>query len=133
MEELHKAIKVQWETGTALKAKATGGLHPVEAPQGTEGPYVVYFPLPGNVADTMTTKIEEAAIQFSIFVTTDDGGAKTATQIRDLLVALYDDVLLTMGDGNTMFSAARQTSGYLLKDPDEGYALHVDYVFQYDK
>lgn len=133
MEELLKAIKTKWNTGTALKALATGGLWPVEAAQGTKGPYVVYFPLPGNVADTMSTKIEEALIQFSIFVTNEDGGATKAVQIRDALVALYDDVLLTMGGGYTMTSAARSTTGHLLKDPDEGYDAHVEYLFQYEK
>ena len=136
MEELLKAIKTQWDAaaGASIRAKATGGLWPVEAKQevttqATVKPYVVYHPLPGTVFNTNTGTIEEAFVQFSIFCTS-ESAASTCVQIRDLLVALYDDVQLSM-TGFNMVRAIRQSSGHLVKDPDEGYALHVDYMFMY--
>lgn len=131
MDELLKAIKTRWDAtaGNAIRAVATGGLWAVQAPADTSGPYVIYFPLSGNVVNIIDNKIEEAYIQFSIFVTT-ESGARTCVQLRDLLIALYDDVQLTMS-GYDMIRAIRQTSGMLIKDPDEGYMCAVDYMFMY--
>jgi len=137
MEELFKAITARWAAaaGNAIRAAATGGLHLAEAYQGTPSttnkPYVVYFALPGGVSNTMDTTMEEAYIQFSIFCT-GETAASTCVQIRDLLVALYDDVSLTMSGGYAMTRAIRQTAGQFLKEPDEGYACHVDYIFMYE-
>ena len=138
MEELFISIGARWDAtpvGDAIRALATGGLHLSEAYQGamtsTFKPYVVYFALPGAVSNTNTTTMEEVAIQFSIFCP-DEDGASTCVQIRDALVALYDDVRLTMGGGFEMTRAIRQTAGQFLKEPEQGYACHIDYVFMYE-
>ena len=104
----------------------------MEAKEGVTSPYVVYYPLPGSVVDTTTSKIEEAMIQFSIYVASENA-ASTAAQIYDLLIALFDDVDLTMTGSYNMIRMIRRSTGHFVKDPDEGYALHVDYEVMYGK
>jgi len=124
------AIKARWDsaTGATTRALATGGLWLTKVPQGTTPPYVRLDIISGTEFDTMSTKLDSAFITFGIFANEDQ--YETMVQIRDLLVTLYDDVLLTMASQN-MVRAVRLTPGLILEEPQKGYSCHIDYWHEF--
>jgi len=147
MEELFKAIFRRWTEDELAECRdlVTGGFWPNLAKENASRPYITYAALPGSTEPTNTSMLELVPVQFTIYTAERhaiDGdarsGARLALQIRDRLVAGYDDVLLTLteedveGASMVMVRAARQTPGHLLDDPDDnGFMMPVDYLFEY--
>lgn len=143
MEELLRVIMVKWESdeGGRVREYCPGGLWLTEAPQTViddGSTYAVYYPMGGSYAETFGTQIEEPIIQFSIFATSEDSENANAPawKARDALVAVYDDALMEMeedADGNArrMITFNRMGHGLLVKEPDQGYACHIEYQVQY--
>lgn len=156
MEELCKLIMQHYNSdrGAMLREKLTDGLHALIAPQGVvdadnstsaqddQRVYAVFTFPGGNVSDTMSSKIEEPVVTFTIYQTAGEGtqeNAEDPTAIlmaRDALTLCYDDVLYTMADDmdNTQrrhITARRMTAGLLMAEPDGGFMCPIDYRFEF--
>ena len=125
MKQLFTGIYSKFNTGTnTLKTNLTGGLHLIEAPQGTATPYGVYS-LVSNIHDwDFAVDYDESLIQFDLY--DEAQSATTICNLYDYLKTLYDDCSLTV-TGHTPYYMWRDFSR-LLRDPVPG-VWH--YVIQY--
>jgi len=141
MEQLLRAIAQWWDSDDAPKEYLPGGMWLVEAPEDvldSGAAYGVFFPVAGTSDNTTTSRIESPIIQFSLFSTSDESeeSDNPVWKARDQLIASLDDNLLTMeasGENKPqrMFEMRRLDHGTLVKDPDEGYSIVLQYQVQY--
>ena len=140
MESFLKAVVTFWATATcaATRAKMTGGLWLLEAPQAgrTAGPYVVMIPLDGWTEHHNDGRLEMPVIQFSLFTESEDA-TSTLIQGRDEFVAAFDDKLLTLANTPqgtaSHFQMRRDGYGAFVKEPEEGYGIHLSYQVGIDQ
>ena len=112
-----------------------------EAPQKVQNEgktYCVLQVLDGGFEDTFSSRIEMPLLQFGIFSTEEKSkeGNNPAWTARDDIVSVYDDALLTMDkDANNkdrrMIQMRRQGFGNLVKDPEQGWDLFIQYQCQF--
>jgi len=122
MKQIFKGIMDEYATLTTLSNALTGGFHFKEAPQGTDYPFCV-FDLPVATPDHHASGgsyIENTVIEFSIY----DKDFPNLLTILDLLIAAWDNNLITIGDYFTKSFVRIQT----LSDKDEDvFGFHVFY------
>jgi len=139
LEDLLKAISTRWDSDAGAKVRQVcpGNLHFTKAPAGVQDDndtYCVYSVLPGTVAQTNTTQIEEARVTFSIYATDEDEQNNTAWAARDALVQVYDNALLGLENDDQereqrMIQARRLTNGQVFPDPEKGWFCVLEYLF----
>lgn len=128
MKELATAIKARYDAAAGATLRAlVKGLWPYEAPQGTVCPYVTYsFPAMGTDLVMPLATHDVVNVTFSIW--DDDPSPTDVMTIRDALIALYDNQILTLTTNNVVY--ANRVGGNLVKDPDSGWAYHVQYEYR---
>jgi hypothetical protein len=99
MDNLLTAIMTKI-SGSALSTDVAGRIFLDQAPAEAELPYIVFF-IVSNAADSnFSDTIDNVLIQFSLF--SDSSGAAEITDMYADLIALFDDVSLTVTGYNTV-------------------------------
>lgn len=134
MKNFLTALKTYYDgaNGAALRAVNTGGFWLVHGKDDIVPPYVVGTFVAAIREHTMedNSAWEVVGMQMSIFV--DDFQVDTGLEIRDLLVATFDNISFAY-TGGRLIHAYRTLTGVPIRDPDEGYIIPVDYNFLLDQ
>jgi len=137
-----KAVQTFWDSATCadVRAEVPGGLWLNEAPKTRDdaatGIYGTILPLGGFVEHHLDGHLEMPVIQFSLF-SIDEDGHQGLMVARDEFVNAFDNALLTLADTPqgtaTHFQMMRTDFGDLIKEPVEGWALHLEYQVGIDQ
>ncbi len=140
MERLWKAIKARYDSsaGATLRALVPGGLYLHLAPHGVKKPYLVMAPVSSLSTGTMSTTnvtgyIEDAVIQIGAFV--DEYQIETAYAIIEAWKDLFDNQNLTFaaGSGHTLGVRRISSSSTIIREPDAGNQVLVEYRYWFDE
>lgn len=130
MHKLWKAILARYAAseGATLRGLTPGGMWLGQAAQDAVTAWIVLTPLGASVEHCLGTDqpIYDVSLQFSIAC----ASASTCVSAADALVALYDNVLLTL-DGTSRVLLAQNAGGTgLMRDNDsEWYTYVVQYRY----
>lgn len=126
MKELFKAIHAESSGSTgagSLYAALTGGMYLLEAPQDTNYPYAVLYPISNIPHWTFDSGMENALVQFTIYASS-SGGAEPVCDLYDKLITLYDFCNLTIDNYDSIYMK-REFSNL---DKSEGiFTYHCQY------
>jgi len=131
--ELLKAVQARYNSddGAALRAVITA-LWEDEAPPNSVAPYATVSLIGSAMEYTMGEDEPMPLLQFAVW--DDAASSKVACQAADLIVALYNNAVLTMENGYTMIRADPITPGRKLRDPaDKGWNVIVEFEFTLEK
>lgn len=128
MKELATAIKARYDAaaGAALRALVKG-LWPYEAPQGTVPPYITYSS-PALGTDLVMPLATHDIVNTTFSIWSNSDSPLEAETIRDALIALFDNQILTLSTKNVVY--ANRVGGNTVRDPDSGWACHVQYEYR---
>jgi len=119
MKDLDKAIIEKYKESTgagSLYAALTGGMWNSKAPQDISFPYIVFHEINDSPEYMFGDEVMENTLyQFNIY--DDSDGIATLHDIYDKLTTLYDDVVLTLDNYNTVqftreFSVSEKIDDY---------------------
>lgn len=129
--ELERAINAAFKNDPTLVASAPGGLHNVQAQSNTAYPYIV-FELPTELKSNTFSHVKETVlIQFKIYTKTNS--SLTLNQLRENLIAVFDDNLLSLPSYDTI--SMRRTVSIKTKDEvdEKVWVYMVSYKIELEK
>lgn len=105
-----------------------------DAPHGVSLPVVVFSMPPagsedGSMSSSGTSYINKQLVQFSAYVEE----YTLATNILDEIKKLFDNYGVTLSAGGKVQMVKRMNPGFVVRDPDGGYDVNVDYEYTYSE